>query len=160
MVVMLILAVFSTLLTLRIESVFSGGDMRLAGRMIINQFNRLRGEAIYGRTTQLLTLSIERNVLYSPGRVSGEKESWETDIEQMNNEQPLPAGVEFMDVVVLSQGKIQEGEATIRFYPNGCIEQSLIHIRNEDQEVYTLEINPMTGQIELHDRYIDQKMGP
>ena len=57
----------------------------------------------------------------------------------------------------LSKGKIQEGEARLLFFPDGSIERSLIHLRNEKNEVYTLEINPLTGAVKIYDRYIEQK---
>ena len=55
------------------------------------------------------------------------------------------------------KGKIQEGEARLLFFPDGSIERSLIHLRNEKNEVYTLEINPLTGAVKIYDRYIEQK---
>ena len=59
--------------------------------------------------------------------------------------------------MVFPHGKIQEGEAFITFFANGCVDRSLIHLRNEKDEVYTLEINPLTGHVKIHDRYIEQK---
>ena len=160
MIVLLIFSVFSTLGILRLDGVFSGGDLRLACRMIVNEINRLRGQAIYMRKPQILFFSMDRNAFYSRAEEPGQREAFEGAVEKAENEQIFPTGIELEDVVILSQGKFQEGEASIRFYPNGCIDETLIHVRNADQDVYTLEINPMTGQVSLHDRYIDQKIGP
>ena len=71
--------------------------------------------------------------------------------------QELPPGVSIEDVVVLSRGKDQEGEAFIRFFANGCVEHSLIHLRNISNEAYTLEINPVTGWVRIHEGYIEKK---
>ena len=78
--------------------------------------------------------------------------------EKKINVRKLPQGVHVEDVVVLPFGKKQEGEAKIRFFANGTIDDSLIHLRNEAGEVYTLEINPLTGNVVIHDTYMDKKV--
>jgi Tfp pilus assembly protein FimT len=147
--VVFILALFSGLLTVRMGGVLSGGDLRLATRMIVGEVSRLRGVAAYTHREQVLGLDIDKNRLYALDPVARGTTPEKRD---------LPAGVELADVVLLSRGKIQGGEARIRFFPNGCVERSLIHLRNENDEAYTLEINPLTGRIKIHDTYVDQKI--
>ena len=67
-------------------------------------------------------------------------------------------GVDLEDVVISSKGKIQGGETAIRFFSNGCIDRSIIHLKNERNETHTLKINPITGQLTIYDKYIDQEM--
>lgn len=163
-VVMFIMALFSALLTIRLEGVLSGGDLRLAARMVIGKITRLRGVAAYTHRIQELGFNIEKNNFYDidpgqpdGGNVSGgppEKKNAFTKILK------LPKGVTLEDVVIVSTGKIQGGEGRIRFYANGSVDRSLIHLRNENNEVYTLEITPPTGQVTIHDKYIDQRMEP
>ncbi|MCP4665615.1 MAG: prepilin-type N-terminal cleavage/methylation domain-containing protein [Deltaproteobacteria bacterium] len=146
--VVFILALFSGILSVRIGGLLSGGDLRLATRMMINEVSRLRGLAAHTHREQVLGLNMDTNRFYSleaPAR------------ERTLEKRSLPAGVTLEDVVILSRGKIQGGEARIRFFPNGCVDRSLIHLRNERDEAYTLEINPLTGHIKIHDTYIDQK---
>ncbi len=160
LVVILILGLFSVLLSVRIENVFTGGDLRLATRIIIGEISKLRGKAAYTHKEQILGLKVGENILYPidsapDGKTLSEWMSEEEKIAQ--NAAHLPEGVILEDVVILSKGKIQEGEARIRFFANGTIERSLIHLRNEADEVYTLQINPLTGHVRVHDRYIEQK---
>ena len=161
LVVLLILGLFSALLSIRIEGLFSGGDLRFASRIIINEINNLRGKAAHTRKDQVLGLEVGHNILYPVESAPHREITPEWMIEE--KEIPLkatylPEGVRFEDVVVLSKGKVQEGEARIRFFANGCIERSLIHLRNETDKVYTLEINPLTGYVRVYDTYVDQKM--
>ena len=161
-VVLFIIALFSALLTIRVEGVFTGGDLRLASRIIIGEITRLRGLAAYTHKEQALGFNIDENHFYTfppvaeenedrSERFSGEKEAQKKII-------GLPDGVRLEDVVILRMGKIQEGEARIMFYANGSVDRSLIHLRNEKDHVYTLEISPPTGHVMIHDKYIDQKM--
>jgi prepilin-type N-terminal cleavage/methylation domain-containing protein len=157
-VVLLLLGIFSSVLYLRIQNVFSGGDLRSASRMIIGRINMLRGRAVFGRTEQTMVLHIDRNTVYAVEPESAEQSTVDraiTDPRTSQKETPLPRGVRLEDVVVLSRGKIRKGEALIRFFANGCIDRSLIHLRNDGDESYTLEINPLTGNVKVYDRYHD-----
>jgi len=159
-VVLALLGIFTSVLTLRVTDVFSDGDLRLASRMIIGRISALRGEAVYSRTEQALGLSIGRNTLYEIDPVQSDPAAAEgiyIGEEKTAGEAPLPQGVRLEDVILPPRGKIQEGEVRIRFFANGRIEKSLIHLRNEADAVYTLEINPLTGLVKVHDRYVEQK---
>lgn len=157
--VLAILGLFVSIITLRIENVLTGGDIRLATRIIISEIRKIRGVAARSRRDQVLVLQIEENALY-PVEVAPEQNVQRSvnEDETARDYRHLPLGVSVEDVVVLPHGKVQEGEARIRFFANGTIERSLIHLRNDKGEIYTLEINPLTGHVVIHDRYVDQKL--
>jgi len=159
--VLAILGLFVSILTLRIENILTGGDIRLATRIIMSEIRKTRGDAARSRKDQVLIIRIEENALCQVEPLT-EKPSnvpWSAYGEEKDrNCRHLPEGVSVEDVVVLPQGKTQEGEAKIRFFANGTIEKSLIHLSNEKGEIYTLEINPFTGHVLIHDRYVDQKL--
>ncbi len=160
LVVLLIVGLFSALLSIRIENLFSGGDLRLASRIIIAEINKRRGKAAYTHKEQVLGLKVGNNMLYSI-----DSESQRAIVPDLITEEEkialkaiyLPDGVILEDVVIVSKGKVQGGEARIRFFANGTVDRSLIHLRNEADKVYTLQINPLTGDVRVHDKYIDQK---
>lgn len=161
LVVILIVGLFSALISIRIEGSLSGGDLRLATRVIMGEINKLRGKAAYTHKDQVLGLNVDENYLYSIQSIPQEGELSDQFQEERGDYlkiKKLPKGVNLEDVVIFSKGKIQEGEARIRFFANGCIDRSLIHLTNEKDEKYTLQINPITGQITVYDKYIDQKM--
>jgi prepilin-type N-terminal cleavage/methylation domain-containing protein len=161
LVVILIIGMFAAFAAVRLDGAVSGGDLRLASRMIIGEIRALRGKAAHTHRTQQLTFDIDKQYFY-PVLEEVEKEETafgdiEKDDKETDSRRKLPEGVFFEDVAILSKDKIQNGEATILFFPDGTIERSLIHLRNEKDGVYTLEINPLTGAVKIHDRYIEQK---
>jgi prepilin-type N-terminal cleavage/methylation domain-containing protein len=162
-IVLLVLGIFLSVISLRIENVFTGGDLQLASRLIIGRIQTLRGQAAYTRSPQMLGLHIDENTIYAiKSPESGPKGTSGPSVpaEQATPEAtPLPEGVRLEDVVVLGRGKTQTGEARIRFFANGTTERSLIHLRSEAGNVITLAVNPLTGQVRLYDRYIDQQIG-
>ncbi|MBN1106590.1 MAG: prepilin-type N-terminal cleavage/methylation domain-containing protein [Deltaproteobacteria bacterium] len=160
LLVLLILGLFSTLLTLRLEGLFTGGDLRRASREIIGEIARLRGRAAHSRVEQVLRFNLDENCFYPVEKEIGEDDSTGWTAFPVGFEgsakREMPEGVELVDVVLLSGGKVQEGEVDIRFFANGCVESAFIHLRNRAQAVHTLEINPITGQVRIHDCYVDR----
>jgi len=112
---------------------------------------------------QTLVLNIEKNTFYAldpeiPVELRKSEESlFEEEKEVAPRQKDLPSGVFLADVVLDTLGKIQEGKAEVRFFANGCVEHTLIHLKNEGGKFYTLEINPVTGLIKTHEGYIEQK---
>lgn len=161
-VVLFILAIFFGLFSLRLEGMFSGGDLRLASRILIGEITRLRGIAAYTHTEQELRFDISQNQFYTIDTLPGvENNKVGVFLEEGNDNRKtikLPDGVNLEDVVVLTLGKFQGGEGGIRFYANGSVERSLIHLRNENNDVYTLEITPSTGHVIIHEKYIEQRL--
>jgi len=67
----------------------------------------------------------------------------------------LPDDVFFKDVMTEHNPAPQEGgEATVNFFPNGYVEHAIVNLRDEDDEVhYSLETNPITGQVKIKNEY-------
>ena len=161
LVVILMLGLFSSLLAVRIEDVVTGGDLRLASRIVIGQIQKLRGMAAFTHKVQVLGVQVGKGKLYPVQLEQGKDFAFEENIKEKDRASAavnLPDGVVFKDVVIVSKEKVQDGEARIKFYPNGCVDRAMIHIKNQHDKVYTLEILPLTGQVIIHDGYIEQEM--
>ena len=162
MIVLFLLGLIAGILSLRIEGTLSGGDLRLASRMIIGEINSLRGKAVATRQEQTLTLNVDDNTLVPVEKASSEDTAPEWGREEKTSSlqegKRLPKGVDLEDVYLFSEGKVQEGEAMVRFFANGCVDRALIHLRNEENDVYTLEVNPLTGHVRLYDSYVEQRL--
>ena len=62
----------------------------------------------------------------------------------------LENGISFMRVFTPSyEDGVEEGEATLLFFPNGFVEPSIIVIGEEDSGVFSLEVEPMTGKVKV-----------
>ena len=162
-VVLFIISLFFVLVTVPIEGVLTGGDLGQATRMLMSEVSKLRGEAAYARKLQTLVLDLEQNTFYpleseTPAEFRKTEESlFEEEKEVVPRKKDLPLGVSFADVVSDTLGKVQEGKIGVRFFSNGCVEHTVIHLKNEGGKFYTLEINPVTGLIRTHEGYIEQK---
>jgi len=160
LMVLFAVGLFASLLALRVEGIFSGGDLRLASRIVIGEITRLRGLAAATHRERSLRFQVDENVLYAgPEADDGESVPGSGIMEGGSGEKriPLPRGVMLKDVVLFPTGKVQDGVADMRFYPNGCVDRTLIHLENEEGEAYSLEVNPLTGRVTIYEGYIEQK---
>ena len=78
----------------------------------------------------------------------------------------LPQGIRFVDVMTPHNAlKVDREEAFVSFLPTGYVERSVIHITDEAGNFYTMITQPLTGDVEVLDGYIDlvdvqQQKGP
>jgi len=67
----------------------------------------------------------------------------------------LPPTVFFKDVYVEHERTaVDGGRAEIYFFPNGMVEHAVVNLRDDDDETnYSLETNPISGRVNIEDRY-------
>jgi len=160
LIVISIIGLFSSLLTLRLEGFFSEGALRKAAKMIISDIGILRAKAAYTHLEQQMVFNIDEESYHIIDKDNTDAPDIEDgkDDEYEPLEKKLPAGINLEDVMLLTGEKIQEGETALRFFANGSVQSALIHLKNEDEDTFTLEINPLTGYVTIHDTYIEQKI--
>ncbi len=73
----------------------------------------------------------------------------------------LPGGIKFKDISVAHMKNRQEqGKVYAYFFPNGWVEGMVINMADEDEEnFYSLEVNPLTGKSKLRNEYYEVKPG-
>ena len=70
----------------------------------------------------------------------------------------LPSGLVFEDVEIASvKDKIAEGTVYIHYLPQGLVDESVIHIKYNDDIRWTIAIHPLTGKAEFSNKYIELK---
>jgi type II secretion system protein H len=71
----------------------------------------------------------------------------------MVDEASLSGQTTFKDVHVASH----PDDPTILFTPDGWVEHALIHLRDGDNKDFTLMVNPLTGNTDLREGYVEEK---
>jgi len=71
----------------------------------------------------------------------------------------LPDGIKFKDIYVMHLKERQEhGKLEAYFFPNGFVEPMVINLTDEDeQSVYSLQVNPLTGKAKIRSEYYEAK---
>jgi general secretion pathway protein H len=61
----------------------------------------------------------------------------------------MPAGVRLRDVWVEGAGSFRRGVISCQFYPSGAVDAAVIHLVDDHGTVFTLSINPFSGQVSI-----------
>lgn len=61
----------------------------------------------------------------------------------------MPPGVRLRDVWVEGRGTFIHGKVSSNFYPAGYVDATVIHLADTEGEVFTISLNPLTGQVSV-----------
>lgn len=83
----------------------------------------------------------------------GEKDPTGFDVDRevsKEGPQPLPEGLQFKSVEIAAQKKeYTTGRVYIHFFPEGRVEEAVIHLSDGKQMNWSLAIHPLTGRVDL-----------
>ncbi len=65
----------------------------------------------------------------------------------------LPDGVRIRDIVIAGRGMLSSGETGVDIFPVGWIEETTIHLEQDEDRVLTLHVIPLTGIVEVYEGY-------
>ena len=121
---------------------------------LIGLVQDLRERAIRGQEPYTLHIDIRANEIWAFANSASEEEQEKA----RKRAYKLPMDVQIQDIWSWSGGKHYD-EAIIRFSKKGYIEQSIIHLKSEDDRELSLELYPFLGTIKIRDGYVDKKSG-
>lgn len=79
-----------------------------------------------------------------------QRPKFEAAQERLAKRRELQGGVKFLSVTKsYDEGPIEAGRAFITFYPSGFVDRSQIVIQDENGATMTLELQPLTGKVDL-----------
>lgn len=81
---------------------------------------------------------------------------WGYDNDVLGKPEKLAHGIKFEDIIV-GTDKIKDDatDVAIQVYPQGYMPYTIIHITDEKNDVYSLEVNPFTGRVVIYDKYLE-----
>jgi prepilin-type N-terminal cleavage/methylation domain-containing protein len=126
-------------------------NLKSTTRRIIGLVKNLRNEAVTEQKIHRLHVDMGSDQLWIEFDGMSEEER------EMAQEKAfqLPADVRIADVWTKSSGKTAEGEVAITFNKKGYIEQTVIHLRAEDEREFSLILHPFLAKISSYDKYVD-----
>ncbi len=80
---------------------------------------------------------------------TGELES----LQGIGSKKQLSAGVQFVRIYQAQRGEQSEGEMTAALLPGGWMEETIIHMRDDNERKMTLRLVPLTGLTEFYEGY-------
>jgi prepilin-type N-terminal cleavage/methylation domain-containing protein len=160
LVALLILSVFMMVSLTRIEAILPQGALRLATRTIIGEIAWTRGKAASTHRDLILEFNEADNtiVCYAVEEEHvGRDSNPAGEGKERRRKVRLPDGVTLRDVVVSSRPRTPGGTASVRFYANGTLDPLVIYIGNDQNDAFRMVVNPLTGEVRLHDHHDGQR---
>ncbi|MEZ4601121.1 MAG: prepilin-type N-terminal cleavage/methylation domain-containing protein [Syntrophotaleaceae bacterium] len=147
-IVILLIGIFASL-TVPVLSHYGRDDLAWSARRIAGTVQFLFNEAAISGLEHRLSLEFAENRL---GVMVVESDRQTVELETWKSRLALPEGVRIKDIRVAGRGSFSTGSATIRFFPGGYLEESIIHLSRETKDL-TLRLNPFTGATDIREGY-------
>jgi general secretion pathway protein H len=152
LVLVVLLLGLLTSLTLPMLSGLEPDQLNVTARRLSGTVKYLYNEAaMTGREHRLifeLPNGSYRAVKLSP---SGELQT----LQGLGAEYKLRPGVRFMDIYQPQRGQRSDGEVTTTLMPGGWLQETIIHLQDDNERKLTLRLVPLTGLTEIYDGYRD-----
>ena len=153
--VLLVLGIVGALIIPRYGGVLERQQMRRTINLLRGTVRYLHAHAAHTKRIYRLQFDLENQVMST---CFLELDSENTCIEEANQvlrEHTFPDLVRIVDVINPQGEKIREGEAVTHFHPTGIAEPSIIHLATIQEQYMTLIIEPLTGNLRVHDGYVE-----
>jgi general secretion pathway protein H len=147
--VVLLIGLFS-LLTVPIFAGWGEGSSQSSARRLAGTVKYLYNESALQKREFRLVFDLEKGayqakVLEPDGQLA--------EVAGTGRRQQLKGEVRFQDIAVAGQGKFSSGEVTTVIHPVGWLEETVIHLKDEDGRTLTLRLMPFTGSTEIYEGY-------
>ena len=151
MLVVMLLGLMASL-SLPLISGFEPNRLDASARRLAGTVKYLYNEAAMTGLEHRLTFEIAENS-YHAGNVnrSGELQPLQGVAAKKN----LSSGVKFVSIYQPQRGEQKDGEITTALLPGGWMEETIIHLEDDNQKKMTLRLVPLTGLTEIYEGYRD-----
>jgi len=137
-------------LTLPLISNWGQDDLLSAARRLAGTVRYLYNEAALTRNEHQLIFNLEEGS-YRAKMLDRDGEL--KPVDGAGSSRNLPGAVRFEDIVVTSRGSFTTGEVTTLFHPSGWLDETIIHLKDDEDRKLSLRFNPLTGAMDLVEGY-------
>lgn len=150
--VLIIIGVISVFAVPRFKDLLWHGDIKAAVRKLSSVIRYTHNRTAISKMRHRLNYDLDANRYWVTLRDAEGK--FVDDRSTLNKNMALPHKVMFKDVFTHREGEEIHGVAYTEFIPNGLVENTVIHLENDEEKVFTLMIKPLSGSVKVYDRYV------
>jgi general secretion pathway protein H len=151
-VFLLIVAVLLAFVTPRFRAL-TEYELKSSSRRLAGTIRYLFNQAAIRHTHYRLNYDLKKEEYWVT--YLDEAREFKEDPSTLSSRVRLPGTIHFEDIVTQRRGKVYEGETFTQFFPNGWVEETIIHLGDARERHYSLLVMPLTGKVRIYDRYID-----
>ena len=150
-IVVLLLGLFAALVVPRLPGVGADG-LKSSTRRIAGTVKYFFNEAALSGRPHRLEYNLDAGT-FAVRRIEADGEV--VELSGTGREQRLKGNVRFKDITIPGRGAFSQGEAATEIQPVGWMEETVVHLEEEDGRTLTLRIMPYTGTTEVFDGYLE-----
>ncbi len=150
--VLLVLAVLLAFLTPTFRDL-TEYHIKSSSRRLASTIKYLFDEAAIRHTYYRLHYDLKKEEYWVSSLDEGKE--FKEDPSVLSSRVRLPGRIYFEDIVTQGRGKVYDGETFTQFFPQGWVEETIIHLADERGRHYSLLIMPLTGKVRIYDRYVE-----
>lgn len=154
-VVLFIVGLLVTILVPRLSDL---GSTRLeaTAKRLAAVVRYLSGEAAIQNRTYRLNYDLDQQRYWITMLITAEDGAeFIEDQSPLSRPVQLPPTIAFADVQAPGVGRLSTGRVHTHFLPQGYVDPTLIHLRDQHSRVVTVLIPALTGEARIYDGYID-----
>jgi general secretion pathway protein H len=115
----------------------------------------LRSKSIVTHKNTVLHCDLDNGVFWGSYQAQDKHSDLRKDTSPLVRWKHLPKGIRFLDASNINTPKIKHGLLSSTFNPKGFVEETVLHLSDENEKVLTIIINAYTGRFLLYDEYVD-----
>ncbi len=138
-------------------------DLKSVVRSLKATVHILRSKSIVTHKNTVLHFDLDEGLYWGTYEIPGKGP--ETSLYTSEETSPLisprklPQGIKFLDAININSHKKRFGLLSSSFNPKGVIEETVLHLVDENEKVLTIIINAYTGRFLIFDEYVDVEYG-
>ena len=139
----------------KLENFLFQTDLKSVARSLKSTVQFLRSKSIATHRYTVLNFDL------GEGRYWGTYETGEDDAQSFTTRPPLvspkwlPKGIKVLDAYNMNTEKKKFGLLQSTFNPKGVVEETVLHLADGRDRVFTLIINAYTGRFLIYNEYVD-----
>jgi prepilin-type N-terminal cleavage/methylation domain-containing protein len=149
-VVIVLVGVILLMAIPRVQDTITGDRMRSAVRHLSGTARELKANAVREQVDHYLHLDLDKRLVWN----TRDDMTAEDRTLRRNQARSLPSGVRIADVALFDAGKKDQGEVIIRFFSQGYVQPTAIHLTDDDR-IMTLIFQPFLSAFDVQDKYVD-----
>lgn len=153
MVVITILSIVVLVVLPRLPSTESG-KLRSSARTLASAIRFLSDQAVTTKNIYRMHLNLSDSTIVVK-KLTAEGEETAAD-DQFLNKRFIAEGITIEDVTIPRLGRVADGEVIVTFGPGGLAEFTIVHLKGNSSEKYTVVAYPNSGKVNVAEGYQEE----
>ena len=145
MVVLAIVGMVMTLVTANLDFLVPSSRLGAGARSLASTLILAHNQAAINGEDAILSYHIDKQTYQLILIRDGKKEPFSI--------WKLPRGVKYQDILAAGEKKKTRGIFQVYLSPTGIVRGHVIHLKNQEGDTLTIEVNPLSGTVDVLDGY-------